>query len=193
MGGSYFTNPIIFLIQVLFGAYILVVMLRFLLQLFRADFYNPISQFVVKVTSPVLHPLRRIIPGVGGIDFASIVLMWLLKALELTLTVLLITGRFNPVGPLLWAIPALVSLAINVFLFAILIQVILSWVNPGAYNPATALLYSLTEPLLRPARRIIPPIGGLDLSPMLVMIGLYLLQMLLMPPLLMLTGGGSMH
>jgi YggT family protein len=188
MGSAYLTNPLVFLVQVLFGAYILVVLLRFLLQWFRADFYNPISQFIVKVTTPVLHPLRRIIPGVGGIDFSSIVLMWALKTVELTLTLLIASGSFHPLGALLWSIPALIALLINIFIFAILIQVIISWVNPGAYNPATSLLYSLTEPLLRPARRLIPPIGGLDLSPMLVMIGLYLLQMLLLPPLLMLTG-----
>jgi YggT family protein len=188
MGGSYFTNPIIFLIQVLFGAYILVVMLRFLLQWFRADFYNPISQFIVKVTTPILHPLRRVIPPIGKADTSSIVLMWLLKTVELTLTLLLIRGELNPLGALIWSLPALISLLLNVFIFAILIQVILSWVNPGAYNPAAALLYSLTEPILRPARRLLPPIGGLDLSPMLVMIGLYLLQMLLLPPILMITG-----
>jgi YggT family protein len=188
MGGTYLTNPLVFLVQVLFDAYILVVMLRFLLQWFRADFYNPMSQFVVKITTPVLHPLRRVIPGIGGIDFAAILLMWALKSVELTLMLLLVSGELNPLLPLLWAVPALIGLLINVFIFAILIQVILSWVNPGAYNPATALLYSLTEPLLRPARRLIPPIGGLDLSPMLVMIGLYLLEMLLLPPLQMLTG-----
>jgi len=188
MGSAYLTNPLIFLVQVLFGAYILVVLLRFLLQWFRADFYNPISQFIVKVTTPVLHPLRRIVPGVGGIDFSSIVLLWLLKTAELTLTLLMASGNFHPLGALLWSIPALIALLINVFIFAILIQVVISWVNPGAYNPATSLLYSLTEPLLRPARRLIPPIGGLDLSPMAAMIGLYLLQMLLLPPLIMLTG-----
>ena len=83
--------------------------------------------------------------------------------------------------------PELVALVINVFLIAILIQVILSWVNPGGYNPAAALVHSLTAPLLRPAQRAIPPIAGLDLSPMVVMIGLVLLKMLLLPPLQTLT------
>ncbi len=187
MGGGYFTNPVVFLIQVIFGAYILVVMLRFLLQLVKADFYNPISQFIVKVTSPVLVYLRRIIPGLGGIDIASIVLMWVLKAVELTLTLTLV-GLPASYMVIAWAVPELVRLAFNVFIFSILIQVIMSWVNPGAYNPATALIGYLTEPILRPARRIIPPIGGLDLSPMIAMIGLYLVQMLLMPPILHLTG-----
>jgi YggT family protein len=188
MGSAYFTNPLVFLVQVLFSAYILVVMLRFLLQLLRADFYNPLSQFIVRVTSPVLHPIRRIIPGVGGIDFASVLLMWILQAIELALVVTILGISKNPLLALAWAIPELLNLLINVFLVAIFIQVILSWINPGAYNPASALLYTLTEPVLRPARRIIPPLSGLDLSPWAVIIMLILLKMLLIPPLQMVTG-----
>lgn len=187
MDGSYLGTPATFLVQTLFGLYILVVLLRFLLQITRADFYNPISQFIVKVTAPTLRPLRRIIPGIGGVDLSSLVLAWLLKSLELTL-VLLIAGGGNLLGTFIWAIPHLVELTINIFLFAVLIQVILSWVNPNAYNPATSLLLTLTEPLMGRARRILPPISGLDLSPMLVMIGLVLLKMLLLPPLMVLTG-----
>jgi len=187
MGDSYLTNPLVFLIQVIFGAYIMVVMLRFLLQLVKADFYNPVSQFVIKVTSPPLRPLRRIIPGIGGVDISSIVLMWMLKSLELAL-IMVIGGLGTSLLPALaWSIPELISLFINVFLFAILIQVIVSWVNPGGYNPIIGLLNSITEPLLGPARRIVPPISGLDLSPMLVMIGLMLLKMLLLPPLQLLV------
>ena len=187
MGDSYLTNPLVFLIQVIFGAYIMVVMLRFLLQLVKADFYNPVSQFVIKVTSPPLRPLRRIIPGIGGVDVASIILMWMLKSLELAL-IMVIGGLGTSLLPALaWSIPELISLFINVFLFAILIQVIVSWVNPGGYNPIIGLLNSITEPLLGPARRIVPPISGLDLSPMLVMIGLMLLKMLLLPPLQLLV------
>jgi YggT family protein len=188
MDDAYLTNPATFLIQTLFGLYILVVLLRFLLQLTRADFYNPVSQFVVKVTAPALRPLRRVIPGVAGIDLSSLVLAWLLKTVELALVLLVAGAGANLLGALLWAIPELVQLLINIFLFAILIQVILSWINPGTYSPVTSLLYSLTEPLLRPARNALPPISGLDLSPMLVMIGLVLLKMLLLPPLKALTG-----
>lgn len=188
MDSTYLTNPAVFLVQTLFGLYILVVMLRFLLQVTRADFYNPISQFVVKVTAPPLRVLRRFIPGVGGIDLASLVLAWLLKTLELMLVLLILGAGTSLLAAFLWAIPELVDLLFNVFLFAILIQVILSWVNPGGYNPAASLLYHFTEPLLGPARRLLPPIGGLDLSPMLVMIGLYLLKMLLIPLLKLLTG-----
>lgn len=187
MGSNYLTDPLAFMIQVVFDLYIMVVMLRFILQLVHADFYNPISQFAVKVTTPALRPLRRIIPGIAGIDVASIVLMLLLKSIELTL-IMLVSGKgAQPLAALAFAIPDLLELGINFFLFAILIQVILSWVNPGNYNPATAVLHSITQPILRPAQRLIPPISGLDLSPMVVLVGLQLLKMLLLPPLQMLV------
>lgn len=188
MDSSYLTNPATFLIQTLFGLYILVVMLRFLLQLTRADFYNPVSQFVVKVTAPPLRPLRRIIPGFAGFDLASLVLAWLLKSVELMLVLMVLGAGGSLLGVFLWAIPELVDLLLNIYLFAIIIQVVLSWINPGGYNPALSLLYSLTEPVLRPARNLLPPISGLDLSPMLVMIGIILLKMLLLPPLKLMTG-----
>jgi len=189
MGSNYLTDPLAFLIQVIFDLMILVVMLRFILQLVRANFYNPISQFTVKMTTPLLRPLRRVIPGVGGIDIASIVLMILLKTLELILIMLVSGTGVQPLAAMAIALPELINLAINFFLIAILIQVILSWVNPGNYNPATDLLQSITAPLLRPAQRLIPPIGGIDLSPMAVLVGLQLLKMLLIPPLQMLTAG----
>ncbi|VAX06486.1 Cell division integral membrane protein, YggT and half-length relatives [hydrothermal vent metagenome] len=188
MDSSYYTNPLVFITQTIIGLYILVVMLRFLLQWAKADFYNPMSQFIVKITTPALRPLRRIIPGLAGLDMAALVLMWLLKTIELSLVIFLKGSELIILGPLLWAIPELLNLAINVFLFAIFIQVIISWISPGTYNPVTTVLYSLTEPILRPARRMIPPISGLDLSPMAAIMGLYLLKMLLLPPLHMLTG-----
>ncbi|MCG7945204.1 MAG: YggT family protein, partial [Candidatus Thiodiazotropha taylori] len=172
MGSSYLTNPLVFLVQTLFGLYILAILLRFLLQVVRADFYNPISQFLVKVTNPPLKPLRRLIPGFGGIDISSLILAWLLKAVELFIVIMIAGQSASLLGPLLLAIPELVELTINIFLFAVLIQVILSWVSPGNYNPAVSLLYSLTGPVMRPAQKLLPPVGGLDLSPMLVMIGL---------------------
>lgn len=183
MDSSYFTNPLVFLIQVLFGLYLLVVLLRFLLQIVRADFYNPISQFIVKATSPLLKPLRSIIPGFGGLDLSSLMLAWLVKFVEIFL-VLLVSGKgIMLIYPMLMAIPGLLELTINIFLFSILIMVILSWISPGGYNTAISLLHSLTEPLVKPARKLIPPMGGLDLSPMFVMIVLVLMKMLLIPPL----------
>lgn len=181
---GYLTNPIEFIITTLFQLYIMVVMLRFLLQWVRADFYNPVSQFVVRVTNPLLKPLRRVIPGWGGLDIAAVTLMIGLQLLSLLL-VLLLRGQGIPVATLLlWSVAELVSLAFNVFIFAIIIQVILSWVNPGHYNPVSSLLHSLTEPLLRPARRMLPPISGIDLSPLLVLLALQVLKMLVIPPLM---------
>ncbi|MEW5754932.1 MAG: YggT family protein [Pseudomonadota bacterium] len=184
MGGMYLSNAGVFLVKTIFGLYLLAIMLRFLLQWAHADFYNPISQFVVKITNPLLKPLRRIIPGFFGLDFAAVVLMLVIKLIELSLVQGIVGGAWVFSGLLVVALAELLSLALDVFFFSILIQVILSWVNPGAYNPAVSLLHSLNEPLLRPARRIIPPIGGLDLSPLVVMVVLKLATMLLVQPLL---------
>lgn len=187
LDSSYLTNPAVFLVQVVFGLYVLVVMLRFLLQLLRADFYNPVSQLVVKVTTPVLRPLRRVIPGAWGLDLASLLLAWVLTAIELALMAGLVGIGFHPLAPLAWAIAELVALVLNIFLFAIVVQAILSWVSPGRYSPASAILDSLTTPLLRPLRRVIPPVSALDLTPMAAAFGLVLLKMLLLPPLDALT------
>jgi len=182
MDNTYLTNPLVFLVQVIFGLYLLIVLLRFLLQLVRADFYNPVSQFIVKATAPVLKPFRSIIPGYGGLDLSSLVLAWVVKFVELVL-VSAITGKAMLLYPALLAIPEILALVINIFLFSILIMVIISWISPGVYNPAIGLLYSLTDPVLKPARKIVPNMGGLDLSPMVAMIALVLLEMLLIPPL----------
>jgi YggT family protein len=189
MGSGYLQTPAIFLVQVVFGLYATLVLLRFLLQLVRADFYNPVSQFIVKATRPPLNPLRRVIPSFSGIDTASLVLGWLVISLE-QLAIFSINGLgFQPLAALLTAIPAMIALLINIFLFAILIQVIISWINPGSYNPVIGLIHSLTEPLLRPVRERMPSMGGIDLSPMVVMVALVLLEMLLIPPLQQLLGG----
>jgi YggT family protein len=188
MTGNYLTNPLIFLIQTLGGLYAFVAMLRFLLQLTKADFYNPISQFVVKVTSPVLMPLRRFIPGYRGMDISSLVLAWLVKTAVLFLVGILAGLGLASIGAIIWSIPALVELVIDVFIYAIIIRVVLSWVNPGSANPMAILIDRLTDPIMAPVQQRLPAIGGLDLSPIAVTIGLVLLQMLLIPPLKLLTG-----
>ncbi|MBK8636913.1 MAG: YggT family protein [Chromatiaceae bacterium] len=188
MTGNYLTNPLIFLIQTLGGLYAFVAMLRFLLQLTKADFYNPISQFVVKVTSPVLMPLRRFIPGFRGMDISSLVLAWLVQTAVLFLVGILAGLGLASIGAVIWSIPALVELTIDVFIYAIIIRVVLSWVNPGSANPIAILIDRLTDPIMAPVQQRLPTIGGLDLSPIAVTIGLVLLQMLLIPPLKLLTG-----
>ena len=183
MSGGYFSNAAVFLIQTVFGIYMLAVLLRLLLQIVRADFYNPFSQFLVKITNPVLVPLRRVIPGLFGVDLASVLLLLALQMAELALIGLINHHGWQLSGLLLLAVADLIALLLNVFLFSILIQVILSWVRPGEYNPLSALLYSLNEPLLAPARRMLPPMAGLDLSPIIVLVALQLASRLIVAPL----------
>ena len=155
--------------------------LGFLLALVGADFYNPVSQLLVKVTNPLLVPLRRVIPSVGKIDTSALLLMLGLQMVSFGLIALLRAGQVSIVSLLILSLAELVGLFLNVLLFSILIQVVLSWVSPGAYNPAVSVLYSITEPVLRPCRRLLPPISGIDLSPLVALIGIQLVKMLLLP------------
>ena len=183
-GGSYFSDALVFLISTLFSLYIAAVALRFLLQWVRADFYNPISQFLITVTNPPLRFLRRFIPGFGGIDWPSIVLLLTLQSCEVMIIGLISFGSIPTLsGLVVLSIARLLHLIIYIFIFAIFIQVIISWVNPGAYNPITVLISNLTEPLLRPARRLLPPISGFDLSPLIAFIALQLIILLFINPL----------
>lgn len=182
-GAPYFGNAATFLIQVLFGFYILAVMLRFLLQWVRADFYNPLVQFLVKLTNPPLVPLRRLIPGIAGLDMASVVLMVGLQVIELLLVFAVSGYTANIQGLLVLSAAELLTLLINIYFWAVIIQAILSWINPDTYHPAIILLHQLTEPILRPARNLLPPISGLDLSPLLVLIALQLANILLVSPI----------
>jgi YggT family protein len=175
---SYFTSAGLFLLNIIFGLYILAVLLRFLLQLVRADFYNPIAQFLVTITNPPLKPLRRVIPGMYGIDFASVVLLLLLELVFQAMLATLLNQPMTVAMLLVKGVFDLLHSALSIYLFGILIMVILSWINPYP-NALSQLLGRLTEPLLRPARRTIPPFSGIDLSPMLVMVGIALLQMAL--------------
>lgn len=181
MGPGYFTNPIEFVISTLFSLYVLVLMLRFLLARVRADFYNPVSQFLVKATNPLLVPLRRVIPPVAGVDTASVVLMLAVQMLGIALILLLRGGGIGIQALVFISLAELTDLAFKVFIYGVVIQAILSWINPGTYNPAVSLLYSLTEPVLRPVRKLLPPIGGMDLSPLLAVLALEVLRRLLVP------------
>ena len=181
MSSNYLTNPLEFLITTLFSLYILAVMLRFLLGTVRADFYNPVSQFLVRITNPFLVPMRKVIPSMGKFDTSALLLMLVLQLLSLGVIIMLRGVSVPVLALLLTAIVELLLLAINVFIFAIVIQVILSWVNPGTYNPVNALLHSLTQPLLGPIQRLMPPVSGIDLSPLFALIGLQVLKMLIQP------------
>ena len=165
-------NPLLFLIRTLVDIYTSLLMLRFLLQQVRADFYNPISQFIVKLTNPVVMPARRIIPGFRGYDLATLFLVLALIILKIVLLASLAGFSINAVGLILAALQELILLLINIFMFAIFVQAILSWVSPDPYHPVTALLYNLTNPVLRPFQQLIKPISGIDLSPLVALIAL---------------------
>ncbi|MGB3624114.1 YggT family protein [Ketobacter sp. MCCC 1A13808] len=171
-----------FLIDYAFMIYLSIVLARFILQLVRADFYNPISQFIVKATSPLLNPLRRVVPGVGGIDMASLVLFILLVVVKLALYMYVfhILPVLNPLQMFILLLMSIASTVINFFLFVIFAAAILSWVvaASGNYNPVVDILNQIAEPVLAPARKIIPAMGGLDISPMLVMIALIFIKQL---------------
>ncbi len=167
-------------LQIISSFYITLVLLRFLLQFARADFYNPISQFLVKATNPPLKPLRRIIPGWGGIDGAALVLAVGIQCI--TFILLLLAHQyfsFNPITLLAWSAVKVLALIVQIYYWAIIGSIILSWVAPGSGHPAVMLIYQITEPIMAPFRKLLPPMGGLDLSPILVFIVLNVVQIMI--------------
>lgn len=185
------TGPqaLIYILNTLGQLYILLILLRFILQLVRADFYNPLSQFVVKATQPLLMPIRRLVPGFGGIDFASLVLAWLAH-MALSMAILFIAG-VNPMELLpalaIWCLISLAALFVKIFFFALIISVILSWVAQGSRHPAVALIYQICEPALAPIRRFLPSMGGIDISPIFAFLALQLLDGFVIDNLVRLT------
>ena len=172
-------NALVFILRTLFDLYVLTFALRLLLQWAAVDKRNPLVQFILRITNPLVIPLRRLLPASGRIDTATIVV---LLGLQIVGTALLV--RIGCVGePAVWQILALallsvVKLALSVFTWAIILYVVLSWVSPGGYNPGAALVSAVAEPVLAPFRRLIPPIGGLDLSPLFALIAIQALSML---------------
>lgn len=186
---SYASNAGVFLVQTIIGLYLLCVLLRFLLQYFQADFRNPLSQFLVTVTNPPLKILRRFVPGFRGIDFSSLVLALLVAALEIFLVRLMIGQNVSASSMIFGSLGTVLQTLVYIFMIAIIIRIVLSWLQPqGSSNPMISVLYSITEPILAPARRLLPPIGGLDLSPMLTIIVLMLV--LIVPVAMLLNSAG---
>ncbi len=168
-----------FILDTLITLYAATFLLRLIMQLVRADFRNPFAQAIVQVTNPVVVPLRRLLPAAGRIDTACVLAIVALTALEIWILSLVI-GIAPGVGLLLrLTLLALIALVLNTYLFAIVVYAILSFVAAGSYSPAYALLASICEPVLRPFRRVIPPIGGIDLSPLWALIAIQALLLLL--------------
>ena len=184
MSGGYFSDAGLFLVDTVLGLYILIILLRFLFHLTDADFYNPISQFIVKASNPLLSRLRRVVPELWGIDFAAVVLLIMLEGARIGITALLVGRTPQLSGVFVLSIAELLKLAVYVMVVSIFIRALLSWISMGRSHPILQLLYSFTEPLMAPARRILPAMGGLDLSPIIVFIVLMLILKLLVQPLL---------
>jgi len=183
--GNTLSTATLYLVGIIFDLYILILMLRGILQYLSAPYHNPFCQFLLKMTNPIVKPLQRLIPGYGGVDFAIVALILVFEIIKLYIVVAIRYGLLaNIAGILVWSAGGLINQFINVFFYTIIIKVILSWITPSLQNPAIEILYMITEPLLRLGRRILPAISGIDFSPIIVIIVLKLAAILVSTPLI---------
>ena len=173
------TGALIYLVSTLTDLYVTAILLRLLLQWVRADFYNPLSQFLIKITNPVLVPTRRLIPSIGKLDTASVVVMLLLELLQLVIINLLGKTEFGFQFLFLFAIQKLLITLLLTYFVLIIARVIVSWIANQSQHPLIPLIYQLTEPVLRPISKLLPRMGGIDLSPLFALIALRALLLLL--------------
>lgn len=172
-------TALIFVVTTLSQLYLFVMLLRLLLPWLRADFRNPISQGILRLTSPLVIPLRRFVPAIGRLDTATIIVAFVLQYLTI-LIVLIISGAMAGILPIaVTAIFDLVILTCRLFMFAILIHIVLSWIARGSYNDATIFVAMIAEPVLRPFRRLVPGIGGIDISPVFAIILLQVIDIII--------------
>jgi YggT family protein len=164
-------NALIFIVDSLLSLAVYAFLLRLLLQLSRADFRNPLSQAIVKLTNWLVLPLRRVLPPIGRVDTASLVAVYLAQVAAVAAVFMISTGIAMPMAELLWwAVKKTVVSTLQLYTVAIVVYALLSLVAPGTYSPAVGLLQSLCEPLLRPVRQVLPILGGLDFSPLVVIL-----------------------
>lgn len=172
----------IYVIRTIGSLYLLLIVLRFLFQLVRADFYNPISQTIAKATNPLLLPLRKAIPGFYGIDFASLVLALLVQALVIQLIFLVAGhGLVGPLYLLVWSLVGVLTTFTNIYFWGLIIVIVASWIAPYSSNPALVLVRQIIEPAMAPLRKIIPPLGVIDLSPIVAFMILNIFNYYLVP------------
>lgn len=169
-----------YLVQTVLSLYLIAMLLRFVLQVVKADFYNPICQFLVKITNPLVIPMRRVVPAAAGIDLASLLLAYLLQVAGIAALVFIKLGGLPPVSILLvGGALGVVALLVNIYFFALLAMIILSWVAAGSRHPAIYLLYQITEPVMAPFRKALPAMGGIDFSPIVLFILINIIQIAL--------------
>ncbi len=173
-----FGNAGVYLLQFVFGALQMLFLLRVLLQLVRANFYNPLCQFIINATNPVLMPLGKLLPRVGRFDSAAALVFFILVAIETWLLFTLFAGASpSPLGLLVFAFADGLDLLLLTMLVIMVVRIIFSWVQPAQGNAIVPLLYQLSDPVMRPAQRLIPPLGGIDFSPILVFLAINLIRM----------------
>lgn len=174
-----------YLLKTITQLYLLTYLIRFVLQWVRADFHNPLSQFIVRVTNPLVVPTRQVVPSAGGIDVATLVLLLALEAVFTWVLIAFVGTGVQPATFVLFVVLRLVAMTIMFYTIVIIVYAILSFMGPGHASPLSLLLAQLVEPVLGPFRRMLPPIGGLDLSPLLVLILLQAVNVALpLPPFL---------
>lgn len=174
-------NAGVFLVMTLVNLYLFIVMLRFILQFSQADFYNPISQAIAKATSPLVNPLQKALKPVGRVSIATLVIAFFVKVIGISL-VFIIAGEGVPaaVNLILGALTGVITTLLDIYFYALIGSIILSWVAPQSSHPGAMLIYQITEPVMSPVRNILPPMGGLDLSPIFVFIGINVLEIMVM-------------
>lgn len=172
-------DVLVFLVSTLFNLYITLLLIRMMLGLSKADFYNPISQFIVKITNPVIVPLRRFIPSMGKIDTSAVVASIVLKVVEVFLILLILGGSLQEQNLVKLILGDLLRMIVWIYIIALIVQAIISWVGSAHGNPLVPILNSLTDPLLRPVRKFVPPIAMVDLSPLVAILGLQVVLILL--------------
>lgn len=182
MGAGYGADAGAFLIQTLFGLVLLLLLLRIVLQAMRANLDNPLSQFVYRASQPVVQPLSRVVPNLGRLSGAALLLLVVVQFVEIL--ALALVGGFRPhlAGVAILTVAELLDLLILFYTVLIIVNALSSWFTQS-YNPMLALIYRLCEPLLAPARRLGLVIGGIDLSPLAVLIGLQLARIVIVQPL----------
>jgi YggT family protein len=163
-------DALTFLVRTVADLYLLTFLLRFIMQWARTNYYNPLSQLVFKVTNPLVVPARRLLPSVAGLDVPTLIVLVVLE-IVVTFVLLRLTGFSLPIPRLLfYSLLRLISLTLWFYIGALIIYAVLSWFGGPTRNPMAVLLGELVEPVLRPARRMLPPIGGFDLSVFLVIV-----------------------
>ena len=170
----------VYLVQTAVSIYLLIMLMRFLLQLSLADFYNPISQFLVRATNPVVLPVRKVLPAKGRFDAASLLLAILIQLIGIVALLMMNNFSLPAISLLLaWSVVAVLGLLVKIYFFALLGMIILSWIAPGTSNPAAYLMFQITEPVMAPFRKVLPAMGGIDFSPILVFILINVIQIFL--------------